>query len=75
VPDANLHDLRAVAVTSMHRQGGDAQALAGDDYVLPDAYDADAYIAVPRNPVHAAKILRQQFDAGELATLVAELVR
>jgi len=29
VPDANLHDLRAVAVTSMHRQGGDAQALAG----------------------------------------------
>jgi integrase len=29
VPDANLHDLRAVAVTDAHRQGLDAQALAG----------------------------------------------
>jgi len=53
----------------------DAHAPAGDNYVLPDAYDADAYIAVPRNPVYAAQVLRQQFDAGELATLVAELIR
>lgn len=29
VKDANLHDLRAVAVTNAHRQGTDAQALAG----------------------------------------------
>jgi integrase len=29
VKDANLHDLRAVAVTGAHRQGLDAQALAG----------------------------------------------
>jgi integrase len=29
VSDANLHDLRAVAVTNTHRQGGDAQGLAG----------------------------------------------
>lgn len=29
VSDANLHDLRAVAVTGAHRQGLDAQALAG----------------------------------------------
>lgn len=45
------------------------------DYVLPDAYDADAYFAVPCDPVLAAQVLRQQFDAAELATLVAELVR
>jgi integrase len=29
VVNANLHDLRAVAVTNAHRQGEDAQALAG----------------------------------------------
>ena len=45
------------------------------DYVLPDAYDSDAWFAVSRNPIEAAQVLRQQFDAGELATLIAELVR
>ena len=45
------------------------------DYVLPDAYDADAWFAVSRNPIEAAQVLRQQFDAGELATLIAELIR
>lgn len=29
VSDANLHDLRAVSITNMHRQGGNAQGLAG----------------------------------------------
>lgn len=45
------------------------------EFTLPDEYDADAYIAVPRNPVSAAKVLREQFSASELATLVKELVR
>ena len=48
-----------------------AEALAGD----ADAYDWTEFISLPRNPIEAAQVLRQQFDAGELATLIAELVR
>jgi len=48
-----------------------AEALAGD----ADAYDWTEFISLPRNPIEAAQVLRQQFDAGELATLIAELIR
>jgi hypothetical protein len=42
---------------------------------LPDAYDMDAFIAIPREPVAAARMLLREFDAGQIAALVAELVR
>lgn len=45
------------------------------DCTLPDAYDMDAYIAIPREPVAAARMLLREFDAGQIAALVAELVR
>lgn len=45
------------------------------EFTLPDEYDADAFIAVPRNPVSAALVLREQFSGAELAVLVQELVR
>jgi len=51
----------------------EADELAGS----ASAYDwtDGEYISVPCDPVLAAQVLRQQFDAGELATLIAELVR
>lgn len=45
------------------------------EYTLPAAYDADEYIALPRNPVQAAVVLRAQFSGAELAVLVTELAR
>ncbi len=43
---------------------------------LPAGYDFDdAFIAVPRDPVAAASVLRAQFSAGDLATLVQALIR
>lgn len=45
------------------------------DFTLPDEYNPGAYIAIPREPVAAARMLRQQFNADELDTLVAELIR
>ena len=50
-----------------------AEALAGDSDAC-DWTDGE-YISVPCDPVLAAQVLRQQFDAGDLATLIAELVR
>lgn len=44
-------------------------------FTLPDEYDAGSYIAVPREPVAAARMLRQQFNDDDLDTLVAELIR
>ena len=58
--------------------GDDEPPYADDkqyDCTLPDAYDMDAFIAIPREPVAAARMLLREFDAGQIAELVAELVR
>lgn len=58
--------------------GDDEPPYADDkqyDCTLPDAYDSDAFIAIPREPVAAARMLLREFDAGQIAALVAELVR
>lgn len=39
----------------------------------PNAYDNEDFVYVPREPLAAARKIKATFDAGDIATLVAEL--